>query len=209
MHIITFPLGPLETNCFLVHNGKEAIVIDPGGKPTRVISYLQAHNLTLTRILCTHLHFDHTLGIHDLVEALKVPVYASEGDRFMLDSEMGRGGVWGYPPVGAYIFQGIEPGETSFLGSRCLVLATPGHSPGGLSFYFPDLKAVFSGDTLFYRSIGRSDFQGGELVLLLKSISDRLFTLPEDTKVYSGHGPVTTIGDERRNNPFAGDFRRF
>ena len=209
MQIVTFPIGPLETNCFLVHNGKEAIAIDPGGKPAKVVNYLTAHNLTLTRILCTHLHFDHTIGIHDLVETFKVPVHASEADRYMLDSELGRGGVWGVPKVEPYDFQGIEPGEIELLGTSCIVLATPGHTPGGLSFYFPDLKAVFAGDTLFYRSIGRSDFQGGDQSALLESIRERLFALPENTEVYTGHGLATTIGDERRNNPYAGDFKRF
>ncbi len=209
MQIITFPIGPLETNCFLVHTDKEAIAVDPGGKPAKVVNYLNTHKLALTHILCTHLHFDHTIGIHDLVEATGAAVLASEADRYMLDSELGRGGIWGIPPVEPYEFQGIEPGEFTFLGTPCTVMATPGHTPGGLSFYFPALKAVFAGDTLFYRSIGRSDFPGGDQDALLTSIREQLFSLPDDTEVHTGHGLATTIGDERRNNPYAGDFKKF
>ena len=208
MKAITFPIGPLETNCFVVHNDKQAIAIDPGGKPAKVVNYLNTHKLAHTHNLSTHLHFDHTIGIHDLVETYGAPVLASERDRYMLDSELGRGGVWGVPPVEPYDFTDIAPGEHTFLGETCAVLPTPGHTPGGLSFYFPALKTVFAGDTLFYRSIGRSDFQGGDQDVLLASIREQLFSLPDETKVCTGHGLATTIGDERRNNPYAGDFKR-
>ena len=209
MQISTFPIGPLETNCFLVHDDKEAIAIDPGGKPGKVLDYLKEHQLTLTHILCTHLHFDHTIGVHDLVAASGAVVYASEADRYMLTSELGRGGIWGVPVVEPYEFQDLKPGEITLLGMKCMVLPTPGHTPGGLSFYFPELNAVFAGDTLFYRSMGRSDFQGGDQDALLKSINEQLFTLPEETEVYTGHGLLTLIGDEKRNNPFVGEFKKF
>ncbi|MDR2487898.1 MAG: MBL fold metallo-hydrolase [Desulfovibrio sp.] len=209
MHIAVFFLGPLETTCCLVHDDRECIVIDPGGESSQVIMYLKERGLNLTHILCTHLHFDHTMGVQELVEAFGVPVHASEADRYLLQSELGRGGVWGMPLVKSFEFQGIEHGEHSFLDARCDVLPTPGHTPGGLSFYFPGLEAVFAGDTLFYRSIGRSDFPGGNQTVLERSIRERLFSLPENTRVYSGHGPATSIGDERRNNPYVGDFKRF
>lgn len=207
MQIITLPIGPLETNCFLVHSDKEAFVVDPGGKPSKVLAYLQEHGLTLTHILCTHLHFDHTIGVHDLVAASGATVYASEADRYMLATELGRGGIWGIPPVEPYEFTNLEPGEIVLLGMTCKVLATPGHTPGGLSFYFADLQTVFAGDTLFYRSMGRFDFEGGSESALLKSIREQLFSLPEDTRVCCGHGLETSIGDEKRNNPYAGDFK--
>jgi glyoxylase-like metal-dependent hydrolase (beta-lactamase superfamily II) len=208
MYTAAFALGPLETNCYIVHNGREGLVIDPGGEASQVISYLREHQLSLTHILCTHLHFDHTLGVQQLVESFGVTVHASEADRHLLQNELGRGGIWGFPQVPAYEFQGLEPGEQCFSGMQCKVLLTPGHTPGGLSFYFSSLGAVFAGDTLFYRSVGRTDFPGGDQDTLLRSIREQLFSLAEETQVYSGHGPATGIGDEKRNNPFAGEFAR-
>ena len=206
MNTVVFPLGPLETNCYLVHTDKEAVAVDPGGNPAKVLKHLRENNLTLTHILCTHLHFDHTYGIHALTAATGAPVYASEADRYMLENEMGRGGMWGLPQVESYEFTGLEPGDMPMLGTTCRVLATPGHTPGGLSFYFASIQSVFSGDTLFYRSIGRTDFPGGDQNTLLSAIRTQLFTLPEETQAYSGHGMATSIGDEKRNNPHVSDF---
>lgn len=206
MKVEVFPLGPLETNCFLIHNGREAVAVDPGGSPAPVLDYLEKEGLTLTRILLTHLHFDHTYGVAELALASGATVLASGLDRYMLESELGRGGVWGLPLVEDYDFEDLKPGDITLLDSACSVLATPGHTPGGLSFYFPDIQAVFAGDALFYRSIGRSDFPGGSQQTLVASIRETLFALPDETTVYPGHGDKTRIGDERRNNPFVSDF---
>jgi glyoxylase-like metal-dependent hydrolase (beta-lactamase superfamily II) len=208
LHVAVFSLGPLETTCCLVHDDRQAIVIDPGGEASRIINFLADRRLMLTHILCTHLHFDHTMGVAQLVKAFGAAARASEADRHLLDSELGRGGIWGFPPVEDYDFQGLAPGELVLLDTCCRVLPTPGHTPGGLSFYFPELGAVFAGDTLFYRSIGRSDFPGGDQAVLTRSIREQLFSLPDDTRVYSGHGPATGIGDEKRNNPYVGDFTK-
>ncbi|MDR3175872.1 MAG: MBL fold metallo-hydrolase [Desulfovibrio sp.] len=206
MQIASFPLGPLETNCFVIHNDSEAVAVDPGGPPASVLRYLDAHKLTLTHILLTHLHFDHTFGVAQLAAKTGAQILASEEDRYMLANEMGGGGVWGLPRVEKFDFQPLAPGEITLLGAVCKVIATPGHTPGGLSFYFPTLGAVFSGDTLFFRSIGRSDFPGGDFNVLCASIRDVLFRLPGSTAVYSGHGPATVISDEKRKNPFVGEF---
>lgn len=206
MHIAHFPIGPLDTNCFLLYDDKEAVVIDPGGDPTPIIRHLDASRLTLTHILLTHLHYDHTAGIKELTGRSGATAYASAADSFLLDEDLGRGGIWGLPRIDPYTFAPLEPGPLQLLGTTCTVLATPGHTPGGLSFYFPEIKAVFAGDSLFYRSIGRTDFPGGNTQTLLHSIRTQLFTLPEDTTVYPGHGPETSIGDEKRNNPHASDF---
>lgn len=206
MHVTCFPLGALDTNCFVIHTDTEAVVIDPGGSPEVVLRHLQEHNLKLTHILLTHLHYDHTVGIEELARATGARVLASEHDRFLLDTDLGRGGIWGLPRIEPYAFEGLEPGELPLLGGVCTVLATPGHTPGGLSFYFPELKAVFAGDALFYRSIGRTDFPGGDHSVLMNSIRKQLFTLPEETRVYAGHGLETTVGDEKRNNPHVSDF---
>ena len=147
-----YPLGPLETNSYLVYKDGQAVVIDAGGDPAPILHDLRAKGLTLAAICLTHRHFDHMYGV------------------------------------------------------ATLVLDTPGHTPGGVSYYFPDEKAVFTGDALFYRSLGRTDFPGGDHDTLLHSIRKVLFALPEETAVLPGHGPATSIGNERRNNPFCGDF---
>ncbi len=206
MQCTVFPLGPLETNCYLIYSGKEAVAVDPGGDPGEVLDFLKKNGLTLTHILLTHLHFDHTYGVSALTRATKAPVYAAEEDRFMLASSLGLGGVWGLPTVDVFDYTSITPGSLPLLGDTCEVLATPGHTPGGLSFYVKSLGAVFAGDTLFYRSIGRTDFEGGSFPVLAESIRTKLFTLPEDTEVCPGHGPSTRVGDEKRNNPHVSDF---
>ena len=199
MKIVIFPLGPLETNCYLIHNEKEAVIIDVGGDPAAVVGYLQRNGLTLTHILCTHLHFDHTFGVQALINATGAKAYASEKDRFLMHEE-----GWGTPKVEDYQFTDMKAGDFPLLGIACTVLFTPGHTPGGLSFYFPDASAVFVGDSLFYRSIGRTDFAGGNFNDLAQSIRTQLFALPDDTTAYPGHGPHTMIGDEKRSNPYVG-----
>lgn len=208
MKIEVFPLGPLEANCFILFTDREAIAVDPGGPPQAVVRFLEKNSLALTHILCTHLHFDHTMGIAPLVAATGARVLASDKDGWMLRSELGQGGVWGMPQVEPFTFENLEPGDLAVLGTTCKVLATPGHTPGGLSFYFKELNAVFSGDALFYRSIGRTDFEGGDLTVLLSAIRKELFGLPESTIVYPGHGPETSVGDEKHNNPYASDFSK-
>lgn len=206
MPIAEFPLGPLDTNCFVIHNGKDAVAVDPGGPPGRVLDYLKEQSLTLTHILLTHLHFDHTYGVAELARVTGARAFGSEKDAYMLENEFGLGGVWGLPEVEPYTFEPLESGDLSLPCGPCTVLATPGHTPGGLSFYFPDIAAVCAGDALFRRSVGRTDFPRGSFETLAASIRTGLFTLPEETAVYCGHGPATQIGDEKRNNPFVSDF---
>jgi glyoxylase-like metal-dependent hydrolase (beta-lactamase superfamily II) len=207
MNVHMIAIGPLETNCCIIHTDSEAVVADVGGDPKKVLAYLKGKKLTLTHILLTHLHFDHTYGVRDLAAATGAKTLASDKDRYMLDNEMGRGGLWGLPTVPPYEFDNLEPGDLPLLGTVCRVLATPGHTPGGMSFYFESFASVFSGDCLFYRSVGRSDFPGGDQEVLRRSIQEQLYTLPGDTVVYPGHGLKTSIGDEKRNNPFVSDFK--
>lgn len=206
LQVTDFPLGPLETNCYLIHTDKEAVAVDPGGPPKPVLAYCMERGLTLTHILLTHLHFDHTAGVPALVGATGAAVLGSDRDRYMLESELGKGGAWGLPLNEPFAFSDLAPGELPLPGGPCTVLSTPGHSPGSLSFYFPALKAVFCGDVLFYRSVGRTDFPGGSQEELMTSIRRELFRLPDDTTVYSGHGLSTSIGDEKKNNPYVSDF---
>lgn len=203
MDIRTFLLGPLSTNGYLVSEGGEAVFVDPGGDPAPVVEALSREGLTLTHILVTHLHCDHIYGCAALAKATGAPILAYEKDDFLMDSEIGRGGGgFGLPPVRPFAHENLAPGTTRFLGLPVNVLHTPGHTPGSLSFHFPEQGVVFGGDLLFKRSIGRSDFPGGDGNQLLESVRRELFTLPDETVVYSGHGPWTTVGDERMHNPF-------
>lgn len=208
LNVTAMPLGPLDTNCYLVHSEREALVIDPGGDAHEVLSFLESGKLALRGILNTHLHFDHIQANADLVAATGVTVLASPKDGFLLETELGGGGMMGFPRTPPFSFEPLEEGDLALLGTTCRVLATPGHSPGSMSFYFEDLGAVFVGDLLFYRSVGRTDFPGSSERELLRSVRAKIFTLPEETVVYPGHGPETTVRQERLNNPFFTEFLR-
>lgn len=208
LKVTAMPLGPLDTNCYVVHSDREAVVIDPGGDADEILSFLHSKKLTLTTVLNTHLHFDHIQGNADLVAATGVSVLANPKDGYLLETELGGGGMMGFPRTPIFSYIHLEEGEMPLLGVTCRVLATPGHSPGSLSFYFEELGAVFVGDLLFYRSVGRTDFPGSSERDLLRSVRTRIFTLPEETVVYPGHGPETTVRQERLNNPFFTEFLR-
>ncbi len=206
MKVETFPLGPLQTNSFLACSGGLAAVCDVGGDPAPILAYLKKNSLTLTHILLTHLHCDHLYGVAALARATGAPVWGSGADRFLMDTELGGGGLMGLPLVAPFEFVDASPGEVEAAGRPCRILATPGHSPGGLSFYFPQDGVVFVGDLLFSRSVGRTDFPGGDHDQLLASVKEWIFTLPGDTAVYPGHGPATSVAQERRHNPFFSEF---
>ena len=202
MEIKTFPLGPLQTNCYVLAGDTEAIIVDPGGDPAAVLAYLKENGLTLTHILNTHLHFDHTYGNKALADATGAPILCSKDDTYLLESELGMGGTMGLPSVDTYEHEDIAPGEATFAGFSCTIFHTPGHSAGSLTYYFPEAKAAFVGDLIFYRSIGRTDFPGGDLEVLKTSVTENIFSLPPETLLLSGHGPETTAGDEMNHNPF-------
>lgn len=204
MRIHMFHLGPLETNCYLLVEGKEAVAVDPGGNPASLVEYLQANKLKLVAILNTHLHFDHVLGNADLAEATGAPIYACPEDGYLLQSEVGSGGGFGLPKVPSFTYTPLQEGDITLMGLECKCIFAPGHTKGSLAYYFPSQGALFAGDVLFYRSVGRSDLPGGDATTLRKTIREKLFTLPGETVVYPGHGPSTTITDEKRGNPFIG-----
>lgn len=208
MQVKTFPLGPLETNCYVLFHEGKAVAVDPGGEPDSVVEFLKKEELTLTHILITHFHFDHLYGVKALQEATDAVVIGSSGDAALLDSEVGQGGMWGFPKVPAFSFTPINEGEHTFMDLNCKVLATPGHSAGSLSFYFADAAVVFVGDLLFYRAIGRTDLPGGDFDVLKRSVTEKIFALPPETVVYSGHGPHSSVKDEELNNPYFSDFKR-
>lgn len=198
----TFPLGPLQTNCFVAVNNTQALAIDPGGDPAKVVTFLKSKGLTLEAIINTHFHFDHILGNSALQESTEAPIYGPKEDDFLLQAQEGSGGMMGFPKVPPFEYQSLEPGEKTWLGEKCVILHTPGHTPGSLSLYFPDSKALFAGDLIFQGSIGRTDFPGGSLETLLQGVREKIFTLPEQTVIYPGHGPQTTVEQEKLHNPF-------
>lgn len=208
MDIVSFPLGPLETNCYLAVFGQHALAVDIGGNPGPVLAQIQSRGLTLDTICLTHLHCDHLYGVAALVRETGATVLAGAEDAMLMDMELGRGGLMGLPLVEAFDWQPVAPGETILAGQSCRVLATPGHSPGSRSYYFPEADAVFVGDLLFSRSIGRTDFAGGDYDVLIKSVVSQIFSLPDKTLVYPGHGPATTVGEEKRHNPFFSEFAK-
>lgn len=202
MRIRIFALGPLQTNGYLLSHGSEAVFVDPGGDPAEVLDVLRDEKLTLTHILITHLHFDHVYGAAKLARETGAPILVGNGDAHLKDMEIGSGGAMGLPKVEPFEFSAIEVGETEFLGAKCVVILTPGHTPGGLTYYFPDAEAAFVGDSIFAGAVGRTDFPGGSMPTLLRAVEKGIFTLPENTELYPGHGPSTKVREEKLHNPF-------
>jgi hydroxyacylglutathione hydrolase len=200
-------VGPLACNCYIVGDAAttEAIVIDPGGDADEIAGAIASRSLTIVAIVATHAHFDHIIAAERLRELTGAPFYLHDGDRALLDWMQTSGrlflGVDLPPPP--EVDRPAPEGEILTAGDVKLeVLHTPGHSPGSISLVADG--AVFSGDTLFAGSIGRTDLPGGDTSQLLQVITDKLFPLGDDMAVHPGHGPSTKIGDERRFNPFVG-----
>jgi len=202
-------VGRVQTNCVIVQSQAEAIIVDPGDEPERILRFIKDINATPTRIVATHTHFDHVLGVDGVRKATKTPFMIHRDDLPMLESMQSRVrqfmGFESPPPpkVDGY----LKDGELLELGDETIrVLHTPGHSPGSISLVGDGY--VLTGDALFNQSIGRTDLPGGDLNTLVRSIMERLFKLEDDTTVYPGHGPETTIGDEKLANPFVGKAAR-
>nr|WP_321258826.1 MBL fold metallo-hydrolase [uncultured Pseudodesulfovibrio sp.] len=203
MQIQKFILSPFQTNGYLLSKNGEAIFIDPGDDPTNVISVIQQESLILTHILITHMHSDHFYGAAKLAKETNATILGSADDAFMVDSEITDAPRWGFPPLDEeFSFTPIQPGEHQFLGEKCQVIPTPGHSPGSLTFHFIDNNYAFVGDLIFYRNIGRSDFAGGNHTALLNSVKNHIFTMPDTTILYPGHANPTNVADEKAHNPY-------
>ncbi len=201
----TYILGDLETNVYLLVSGNEALLIDTPGGAEVIVDDLERDKLTLKGVVLTHAHFDHIIGMDALLARLPYlpEIYLNPIDQTLWD-EHGLAPAFGLAlRIEARISYTLHDGEVlTFDGHVLKVLHTPGHTPGHISLYAPEIKSVFCGDTLFYRGIGRSDLPYGNEEDLFRSIREKLFALPDDTIVYSGHGPATTIGDEKKFNPF-------
>lgn len=200
-------VGPVQTNCYFVYyeEKKDCVVVDPGGEADTIKRFIARKGLNVRGILLTHGHFDHILAVEELRKEYKVPVYAAEAEKEVLSdttknlsAQMGSGvtleaDVW------------LKDGEEILLLDqtvRCIL--TPGHTCGGMCYYFPKAGFLFSGDTLFQESVGRTDFPTGSMSTLIRSVREKLFVLPKAVQVYPGHGEQTSIENEKMFNPYAG-----
>ena len=206
MILETFPVGPLHCNCTILGDEvtHEAVVVDPGDNIPEILSRLQKHGLTLRQIVVTHAHIDHVGGAALLRKSTGAPVVMNQQDLGLLGMMEMQAGWLGVPtpqvaPPDASAEDGLSIGLATLPAQ---VLHTPGHTPGSICLLFPDHHLLLAGDTLFAGSIGRTDLPGGDGQQILRSLRGRLLVLPDSTRVVPGHGPETTIGEERQSNPF-------
>ena len=199
----TFPVGPLQCNCTLIGNKLtgEAVVIDPGGDADAILNRLNEHGLKAVALIHTHAHLDHFLAAGELKKLTGAPIYLHKEDQFLWDNLETQCRMFGVPytPVPDPDFW-LRDDEAIPCFCEGVTMHTPGHSPGSMSFYFEPQKLLIAGDTLFRRSIGRTDLWGGDFDTIKTSILERLYVLDEDVCVVAGHGPDTTIGEEIREN---------
>ena len=205
MRIKKFVIGMIGTNCYVVSNEetKACFLVDPAVCDPNMVSYIKEEGLDLQAILLTHGHFDHIMGIDDVRKEFPVPVYASEKEKEVLqDAGLNLSKAYG----GGYTFSGatyVRDGQMlDIAGMKIRVIETPGHTEGGCCYYIAEEEVLFSGDSLFRASIGRTDFPTGSSSQLVRAVRDKLLVLPEDTMVYPGHMDETTIGYERKYNPY-------
>jgi len=207
MIIETFPVGLLQCNCTILgdETTREAIVVDPGDEPEKIIARLEKHQLKLKQIVITHTHIDHVGAIYELQEKAGTAASIHKADLLLLDKlDVQASWIGTHTPKRGTIDRYINDGDAVAVnGIELGVIHTPGHTPGSLTFVLPgDRNVLFTGDTLFQRSIGRTDLWGGSYPEIITSIQNKLMTFDDDTLVIAGHGQSTTIGHERRHNPF-------
>jgi hydroxyacylglutathione hydrolase len=209
MILETLPVGPLQCNCSILgdETSREAIVVDPGDDIPRILALLAKHHLTVKQIVITHAHIDHIAGAHRLKQLTGAPILYNQNDLPLVKMMDVQAGWLGIPTPAVYspddtLEDGKQIAITGLAGS---ILHTPGHTEGSICLYLPDQTLLLAGDTLFAGSVGRTDLPGGNTNKLLRSIHERLLTLPDEVTVIPGHGPSTTIGSERASNPFLQD----
>lgn len=199
-------VGPFQENSYFVTDEQtgSTVIIDPGGDAQKLIRVIESGGFKPRWIMNTHGHIDHLAATRELQEAYRIPFYIHAEDEALVQQAVNYAALFAYPlqqiPLTDRYLEDNMPFTLEQIEIK--VLHVPGHTRGGCAFYIPSEKVLFSGDTLFRESVGRTDLPGGDYVTIQKSIKQKLFILPEDTTVYPGHGPVTTIGYEKKNNPF-------
>jgi len=209
LKIYPMPLGGAQANCYIVSVKDQALIIDPGDEAQKIITYLETKGLVPIAILLTHGHFDHIGALEEVQGKYKIPVYIHQEEKeYLTNPDYNLSWKAGRVPIE---IKDLAPfnfittdGSIELLEQEIDVRHVPGHSLGSIAFYFKADDVVFAGDALFKGSIGRTDLIGGNHEQLINSVETKLFTLPDSTIVYSGHGPATTINDEKRTNPFFG-----
>lgn len=214
MKIKTFEFNPLGVNTYVLSDEtKECVVIDASSfyadEKELLLNYILDHDYVVKHLLNTHLHFDHLFGINMLASQFDITLACHRGDEFLLEDIHTQLQMFGLPSTNTnfkpVIGHYLNEGDHITFGNQTLkVIHVPGHSPGSIVFYNEAAASLISGDVLFHSGIGRTDLPGGNYDELVKNIHTKLFTLPDETIVYSGHGPTTTIGFEKKNNPFVG-----
>ena len=209
MQVKSFTFNSFQENTFVLYDkSMDCIIIDPGcnahAERLELTDFIDAHHLNPVGLINTHCHIDHILGNWFVAQTYNLALQAHKGEIPVLEAGETVGNMYGIPYTKSpEISVFIEPNKTLTFGETTLkVLFTPGHSPASISFYHAESNTLIAGDVLFNRSIGRTDLPGGDFNTLVTSITDKLYTLPDDTIVYCGHGPSTTIGEEKRENPF-------
>jgi len=211
LHVKVFIFSPVQENTYILYNGqKECAIIDPGcyfqDEKDKLQSFITTNNLAPKLLLNTHCHLDHVFGNKFIAETYGLTLHLHKKEEAMLQMAPASGLMFNLPfdnYQGEFIF--LKEGDSIFLGEDKLeIFETPGHSPGSICFYSHTQHFIISGDVLFESSIGRTDLPGGDYETLLNSIKQKLFTLPDEVIVYSGHGEQTTIGREKKYNPFVG-----
>lgn len=205
MQIKQFITGPLDVNCYLVVDDetKKAFIVDPGGEDRKLVEYVKQNDIQVEYIILTHGHGDHICGIDFVKSSLpNIKLVANEAEKDMLENpSLNHSNMTCGRPVTVEVDHFVKDGESLKVGDLELIfISTPGHTQGGMSIYVED--CLFSGDTLFAESIGRTDFPNSSFKSIKKSIQQKLYVLPDKTKVYPGHMGLTTIGHEKGHNPF-------
>lgn len=201
-------VGAVQTNCYVLSDEetKECVLVDTGDDAGSIQAYIKKKELKPKAILLTHGHFDHILAVEEIKKEYDIPVYAAEAERKVLMDTGVNLSVQMSRPVTLEADDWLEDGETIvLLGQEVRCILTPGHTCGGMCFYFPKAGILFSGDTLFQESVGRTDFPTGSMSTLIRSVREKLFVLPPAVRVYPGHGMMTSIENEKLYNPFAAE----